>query len=213
MTESFSTESRKESVNYSMKSLLYIDCCIRRDASRTRLLAGRFLAALEKRGEYAVDRLCLMDENLSPFSEGFFEQRQRLLDEGKLEHPRFRYAHQFQSADRIVVAAPFWDLSFPALLKAYIENISVDGITFRCDASGCAGVCRAERLCYITTRGGCYEGSPMEQGARYIEAMCGFFGIPKFDCVAAEGLDLGEEAPEDILERAYAQADALASEF
>ena len=31
---------------------------------------------------------------------------------------------------RIVVAAPFWDLSVPAVLKVYIENISADGVTF-----------------------------------------------------------------------------------
>ncbi|MDO5110684.1 MAG: NAD(P)H-dependent oxidoreductase [Clostridia bacterium] len=196
-----------------MKTLLYIDCCIRREDSRTRLLAERFLAAVEARGEYSVEKLCLMDENLSPFSDGFFAQRERLLAATALDHPRFRYAHQFQRADRVLIAAPFWDLSFPALLKIYIENISVDGVTFRCDASGCAGVCRAERLCYITTRGGCYEGTPLEQGARYIEAMCAFFGIPRFDCVAAEGLDLGLEAPDTILARAYVDADMLAAEF
>lgn len=31
----------------------------------------------------------------------------------------------------------------------------------------------------------------MEQGARYLEQMAAFFGIAKFDCVAAEGLDIG----------------------
>ena len=92
------------------------------------------------------------------FSEGFFEQRQRLLEEGDLSHPRFRYAHEFAAADRIVLAAPFWDLSFPALVKIYIENVSVDGITFGCNESGCFGTCRAEKLMYITTRGGSYTG-------------------------------------------------------
>ena len=62
-----------------------------------------------------------------PFQEGFFWQRERLLETGELTHPRFRYAHQFKNADRIVIAAPFWDLSFPALLKVYIENVSVQG--------------------------------------------------------------------------------------
>lgn len=42
----------------------------------------------------------------------------------------FKYAHEFANADLIVIAAPFWDLSIPALLKVYIENIAVDGITF-----------------------------------------------------------------------------------
>lgn len=196
-----------------MKTLLYVDCCIRRESSRSRLLAERFLSAVQARGAYAVETLCLMDENLSPFADGFFAQRETLLASGALDHPRFRYAQQFQRADRIVIAAPFWDLSFPALLKTYIENVSLEGITFTCDETGCVGACKAEKLCYITTRGGCYEGAPLEQGARYIEAMCAFFGIPQFDCVAAEGLDLGLEAPESILARAFEKADAAAAHF
>ena len=41
-----------------------------------------------------------------------------------------RDCEQFQRADAILIAAPFYDLSIPALLKVYIENVSVDGITF-----------------------------------------------------------------------------------
>ena len=92
-----------------MVKVLYIDCCIRREESRTRILAETFLTALEKHEEYQVEKLCLMDEPLVPLSEGFFAQRERLLAETKHDHPRFRYAHQFSQADRVVVAAPFWD--------------------------------------------------------------------------------------------------------
>jgi len=196
-----------------MKQLLYLDCCIRRGESRTKELAETFLAAVEARGEYEITRLCLMDEPLTYFSEGFFEQRQRLLEEGSLTHPRFRYAHQFAAADRIVLAAPFWDLSFPALVKVYIENVSVDGITFGCNESGCYGTCKAEKLMFLTTRGGSYEGSHMEQGERYLKAICEFFGINEYHSVAADGLDLGIELPEDILVRVKAKAIAEAETF
>ena len=70
-----------------MKTLLYIDCCIRREQSRTRQLAEAFLKELEQRGEYEIQRLCLMDENLSHFSEGFFFQREALIQQGNLTHP------------------------------------------------------------------------------------------------------------------------------
>ena len=129
-----------------MKKLLYIDCCIRREASRTKMLADAFLAAIRSRGEYEMETLCLMDENLGYFADGFFEQREKLLAECAFDHPRFRYAHAFQSADRIVIAAPFWDLSFPALLKVYLENLCVEGITFGCNERGCYGPCKAEKI-------------------------------------------------------------------
>ena len=196
-----------------MKTLLYIDCCIRRDQSRTRKLAEAFLTAVQARGEYAIERLCLMDENVSHFSEGFFFQREALIQQGNLDHPRFRYAYQFQKADRVVMAAPFWDLSFPALLKVYIENLCVDGITFGCDERGCFGTCNAEKLLFLTTRGGSYNGSVQESGARYLEQLCVFWGIPGFSCIAADGLDLGLEPPDVILNRAIVEAEALAKDF
>jgi len=196
-----------------MKQLLYLDCCIRRGESRTKELAEAFLSAVEARGEYDITRLVLMDEPLAYFSEGFFEQRQRLLEKGDLTHPRFRYAHQFAAADRIVLAAPFWDLSFPALVKVYIENVSVDGITFGCNENGCYGICKAKKLMYLTTRGGSYAGSHMEQGERYMQAICEFFGIGEYCSVAADGLDLGIEPPEQILARAKETAIAAARIF
>jgi len=196
-----------------MVRLLYIDCCIRREQSRTRLLAEAFLDALQAKGAYQVERLCLMDEPLLALSEGFFSQRESLLAENNRQHPRFRYAHQFSQADRVVVAAPFWDLGFPALLKLYIENICVDGITFGADERGTFGLCKAERLLFLTTRGGDYRDSKLEMGARYLEALSEFWGIPRFDVVAADGLDLGREQVQTILDRAIADALTLAEDF
>jgi FMN-dependent NADH-azoreductase len=196
-----------------MVKLLYIDCCIRRELSRTRILAEAFLAALQTSGDYQVERLCLMDEPLKPLSEGFFAQRESLLAEHNHSHPRFRYAHQFSLADRVIVAAPFWDLSFPALLKLYIENITVDGITFGVDERGSHGLCKAERLLFLTTRGGDYSHSKLEMGARYLEALCEFWGIPRFDVVSADGLDLGREEVKTILDRAIEDALTLVEDF
>ena len=196
-----------------MKKVLFVDCCIRREHSRSKQLADFFLGELEKQGEYKIETLCLMDENLSYFSEGFFLQREALLAEGKLDHPRFRYAHQFAEADKIVIAAPFWDLSFPALLKVYIENLCVDSITFHTDEHGLHGLCKADHMVFLTARGAFYTDSPLEQGSRYLEQMAGFFGIEKYDCVAAEGLDIGVWPVEELMDKAKAQATEVAKTF
>ena len=196
-----------------MKKVLFIDCCIRREHSRSKALADHFIGELQKKEEYEIETLCLMDENLSYFSEGFFLQRERLLEQGNFNHPRFRYAHQFAAADKIVIAAPFWDLSFPALLKVYIENLCVDGITFHTDEQGLHGLCKADHMVYLTARGGIYKDSDMEQGSRYLEQMAGFFGIEKYDCVAAEGLDIGAWPVEELMDQAKAQATEVAKKF
>lgn len=194
-----------------MRRLLYVDCCIRGRASRTRQLGEAFLAALP--ADWSVSRLELMREDLRCLQGEFFEARQSLLQRGLRNHPRFRYAWQFAQADGIVIAAPFWDLSFPALLKVYVENVSVEGITFGCDAHGCYGICRAQRLGLLTTRGGCYAHSPLEMGSRYLEALSHFFGIGGYDCVAADGLDAQDADPVAVLADACRRAAELAQTF
>ena len=194
-----------------MKTLLYVDCCIRREASRTRKLAEAFLGSLPE--GWRVERVTLMDEPLLPLMEGGFWQRDELLQAGDLRHRRFDYAWQFQKADAILIAAPFYDLSIPALLKVYIENVSVDGITFECDTNGLRGNCRAKSMTFLTSRGGFYEGSPDEMGSRYMEAMCRFFGTGTYRCIAADGLDIDLSKTPSILEKACLEAAQAAKEL
>ncbi len=196
-----------------MEKLLFIDCCIRRDESRTKKLADYFMEKVTADKKYEVETLCLMDEPLSCLTEGFFRQREELIEKKELNHPRFRYAHQFAEADKIVIAAPLWDLSIPALLKVYIENLCVNGITFGYVGQGLGGLCKASNMVFITTRGTFYENTDMEMGSRYMEAMSRFWGIDEYDCVYAEGLDARLEPPEIILEKSKTLADTVANKF
>ena len=116
-----------------MEKLLFVDSCIRREESRTKRAADYLMKKVAASGKFEIESLCLMDEPLHYLSGDFFLQREDLLAEGQRNHRRFDYAHQFARADVIVIAAPFWDLGFPALLKTYIENITLDCITFYAD--------------------------------------------------------------------------------
>ncbi len=194
-----------------MKTLLYVDCCIRREASRTRKLAESFLGNLPD--GWQVEKVTLMDEPLLPLQEGWFWQREELLKAGDLRHRRFDYAWQFQRADAILIAAPFYDLSIPALLKVYIENVSVDGITFLCDADGLRGNCRAQSMTFLTSRGGFYDSSPDEMGSRYMEALCTFFGTGTYRCIAADGVDMDLAKTPGILAEACEKAAEAAKEL
>jgi FMN-dependent NADH-azoreductase len=191
-----------------VKNALYVDCCIRGAESRTRKLAQSFFSALGP--EYEVERLYLPEENLAYFSGEYFAQRERLIAAGELDHPRFRYARQFAAADLIVMAAPFWDLSIPALLKVYIEQVSVDGITFQSGETGLKGLCRAAKLVFLTTRGGFYTDSPDEMGSRYLDALHAFFGIASYACVAADGMDAANFDAAASLKTACREAAELA---
>ena len=101
-------------------------------------------------------------------------------------------------ADTIVIAAPYWDLSFPAMLKTYIENIYVTGIVSAYDESGMpVGLCKAKELYYVTTAGGPYDPT---YSYGYIESLAkNYFGIPKTHLVKAEMLDIIGNDAEEIL--------------
>ncbi|MCI2055761.1 MAG: NAD(P)H-dependent oxidoreductase [Oscillibacter sp.] len=192
-----------------MKTALYLDCCIRARQSRTREVSDAFFSALS--GEYHVIRLDLTRENLQPLMGKRFEQRESLIKNGNLSDSCFARAHQFAGADLVIIAAPFWDLSFPALLKLYFEDISVEGITFRETATGHQGLCRGTHLVFLTTRGGLYApGDPMEQGTPYLAALQKFYGFDSFSCIAADGLDVQGYDGTGALHRACAQAAELA---
>ena len=109
------------------------------------------------------------------------------------------------------MVAPFWDLSFPALLKIYIENVSAEGITFRSTAEGLQGLCRGTDLVLLTTRGGIYaDGDPLEQATPYLRGIQRFFGFDRFQCVAADGLDVDGFDGAASLKAACGQAAELA---
>ena len=134
-----------------------------------------------------------------PTDEAYLAHRDRLLAEGRFEDPMFGLARQFAAADRIVIAAPYWDLSFPAVLKQYIEKINVPGITFYYTPEGVPrGLCRAKELYYVMTAGGMYV--PPEFGFGYVEALAkNFYGIREVRFIQAAGLDIDGADPEQIL--------------
>ena len=114
----------------------------------------------------------------------------------------FDLAKQFASADQVVIAAPYWDLSFPAALKQYFEQINVLGITFEYSPQGTPiPLCKASRLYYVTTAGGAFV--PEEFGFGYVKALSqGFYGINDVRQVRAVGLDIEGADIDAIMDKA-----------
>ena len=137
--------------------LLIVDCCIsqRGKDSRTRQLLRAFQEAFcrthpEAEVETVSPQTLLA---LRPFDPAALDERDALASVQAWDAPVFALARQFRAADAVAVAAPFWDLSFPAALRTYIEYISANGLTYHYEADGCHGDCRAQRLVYLTSGG------------------------------------------------------------
>ena len=198
-----------------MENLLFINACVRGERSRTLKLARRFLKGYQKaHPDTVITQRDLCAQRLQPQYPEVLAERDELWSAGKLDQPMFEPAREFAAADKIVVAAPFWDLCFPAVLKIYLERISVTDVTFGYDDQGAmVGLCRASKLLYVVTRGGNYAGTDLEMGTPMLRALCTMYGIPELITLAAEGLDDVRQDKQALLDAALLRADALAGEF
>ena len=194
--------------------LLFVDCCIsqRGENSRTKKLADTFLAAFREKHPEAEIETVLPETLLAlrPFDAEMLNERDALASVGAWDAPVFSLARQVRGVDGIVVAAPFWDLSFPAALRTYIEYISANGLTYHYDETGCHGDCMARQLVYLTSGGDVERKDSV--GVSYWRQLSAMFGIPRFDYVFAGGLDAAPEKAPEILDSACALARRLAKE-
>lgn len=165
--------------------ILYINACVR-EKSRTNKLAQELLTKLDG----PIEEVRISDIAFPTVDEDFLIRRDELIAKGKFDDPLFNLANQFAEADVIVIAAPYWDLSFPAALKQYFEQINVVGITFRYTQEGIpVGMCKAKKLYYVMTAGGMFV--PEEFGYGYVKALAvNFYGIEECEIIKKIGLDI-----------------------
>lgn len=184
--------------------ILLVNACVTED-SRTLRLASRLLEKLD--GE--VTEINLSKESFPVVDAAFLKKRDKLIEEKKWDDPLFAMARLFAEADRIVIAAPYYDLSFPASLKQFFEQINVLGITFEYSPEGFpVPLCKAERLYYVTTAGGAFV--PEEYGFGYVKALAeNFYGIKDVRQLKAVGLDIYGADIEGIMEKAFEECDRI----
>ena len=191
-----------------MQKLIFIDATMREE-SRTRKIAEPIIAELSKRYEVETIRL---DGTAFPAVDGKILKDR---DNGIVPEEYAQMARRIAAADRIAIAAPFWDMSFPGALKVFLENMSLFHITFDSDDTHCYGLCKCEKVLYITTRGmNIRTGDPLEQATPYIRALGCLWGLGELHVISAENLDYS--TPEVIdrkIEAAIAEGLTLSRTF
>ncbi|MCD2347134.1 FMN-dependent NADH-azoreductase [Clostridium guangxiense] len=200
-----------------MSKVLYIKANAKKPGeSRTFRISDSFIEQYKKLNpDDEIITLDLYKEGIDFLTEEGVSLHVPKEGEGK-NHPILKYAYQFVETDKYIIAAPFWNLSFPAILKAYIDYICVTGITFKYTADGAVGLCQGKKAVYIVARGGEYsEGSTKayEMGDRYLRTIFGFLGITDFTTIAAEKLDVIGEDVEAIVQNAIKNAQNKARNF
>lgn len=191
-----------------MDRLIYIDATMRAE-SRTRKIARPIVAELAKR--YEIETISLDGADFPAVDGKILEDR----NNGIVPEEYAEMARRIAAADRIVIAAPFWDMSFPAALKVFFENMSLFHITFDSDNTHCYGLCKCSKVLYITTRGmNIHTGDPLEQATPYIKALSCLWGLGDVYVVSAENMDYS--TPEEIerkIATAIAEGVAISGSF
>ena len=170
---------------------MVIDACMRDGDSRTRRILEPLVAELGKR--YEIETVRLDGGDYAAVGRKVLAER----SSGYVPEETVALARRLAGADRIVIAAPFWDMSFPSALKVFFENMSLFHITFDSDNTHCYGLCKCSKVLYITTRGmDIHTGDPLEQATPYIRALSYLWGLGDLFVISAENMDYS--TPEEI---------------
>lgn len=201
-----------------MSTVLYIKANAKPEgASRTFMISDKFMETY--RDSHPNDKIITLDlykENIRFLSESDINTVFGPKNEESRNNPILKYAYQFAEADKYVIAEPMWNLSIPAILKAYIDYITVTGITFKYTENGAVGLLQNKKAVNIVARGGMYSKEPYsmyEMGDRYLRTILGFLGITDYTTISAENLDVIGQDVEAIIGNAIRSAEDLARNF
>lgn len=179
---------------------LFINTCLREE-SRTEKLAKYYL----KNSGLNYIEVKVQDLNLKALTNTILNQRNTTDHNDSL----FDISRQFKEADIIVIATPYYDLSFSALLKDYLENINIVGLTFEYDENEQPrSLSNVKKVVYVTTAGGPIISH--KYGYGYVKTMFNvFYKVEDFTYIYAEKLDLIGADVDSIMNEAYKKIDDI----
>lgn len=191
-----------------MGKIFYVDVCLR-TGSNTKKIADAIIAKLSER--YDIETVRLSEYAFPVVDNDILNDRAN----GIVPDEYVAMAKKLANADRIVIAAPFWDMSFPGALKVFLENMSLFNVTFGSNEKECYGLCKAEKVLYITTRGmDISTGGDLEQATPYLKAIGKLWGLGELHVISAQNMDYStEEQKAEKVKNAIEEGLKLIEEF
>ena len=137
-----------------MSKVLYIKANIKPEGeSRTFKVSDSFIEEYKRLNpQDEVEVLDLYKENIDFLRPEDLGTLFGPKTEESRNNPKLKYAYQMVEADKIIIAAPMWNLGNPAIVKAYFDYVSVVGITFKYTENGPVGLCKAEKALIVSGR-------------------------------------------------------------
>lgn len=209
-----------------MKKLLYITVNSKpEELSSSKTVGRQFISRfLEKHSDFQLEELDLYQCHIPRLEYQYFEKRNCMIKEedfAKLDEKQQKEVHkivklvdQFKEADVYVIAAPMWSLSFPAVLKEYIDCIVMDGKTINIDEDKIEGLLndKPRGMVYIQSSGGHIPwllGMVMNKGLNYVKDIMKTMGIKRFEELLVDGTGFTEAEKREAIGRAFDKIDEV----
>jgi len=93
---------------------------------------------------------------------------------------------EIKQADVLVMAAPIYNFSVPASLKAWIDMVCRVGLTFNYTSEGPVGLLKGKKAYIVIASGGTRIGSEIDYASDYLRHVMGFMGIDDVELISAE---------------------------
>ena len=96
-------------------------------------------------------------------------------------------------ADIIVINTPIWNFSIPSALKAWVDQISRAGITFKYTENGPVGLITGKKVYVAIASGAVFSEGPYKAYdfvAPYLKAFLSFMGLTDITTYRVEGLSI-----------------------
>ena len=186
-----------------MKQILLINSSISGDKGHSVQLAEQFIAQLPK-GSFKLDTL---DLNLTPvphlemaeIAAWMTPEQERNASQQELAAISDDIIARIKAADVIIVGVPMYNFGVPSQLKALLDRVARAGITFKYTEQGAVGLLDDKPVVVFATRGGMYQGTPMDSQTPFLQTFFNFVGLKDVHFVYAEGLNMGADAQQAAL--------------
>ena len=186
-----------------MKQILLINSSISGDKGHSVQLAEQFIAQLPK-GSFKLDTL---DLNLTPvphlemaeIAAWMTPEQERNASQQALAAISDDIIARIKAADVIIVGVPMYNFGVPSQLKALLDRVARAGITFKYTEQGAVGLLDDKPVVVFATRGGMYQGTPMDSQTPFLQTFFNFVGLKDVHFVYAEGLNMGADAQQAAL--------------
>lgn len=156
--------------------ILVIDSCIR-DNSKTRIVLKSFMDVLKQKYDDIKTIHLNNNKKLVPLNNELLSKRDNDCYNMTFDDDYYDFAKEIKKCDVVIVAAPFYDLCFPAVFKTFIEQTLVYNLTFIDCENGIKGLTNCKKIIYLAVRGMPINNYNIDIATPYLKGYSNMLGI------------------------------------